>query len=73
MLQAFEARSFAQVTFCDLSKAFDSVDHSDLLSKLHFYGFQGKSPKDLSPVILLAMKLVHEQPESSAQVPCERP
>lgn len=41
ILQAFEARSYAQVTFCDLSKAFDCVDHSDLLSKLHFYGIQG--------------------------------
>ena len=37
--EAFENKGFAQATFCDLSKAFDCVDHGTLYDKLKFYGF----------------------------------
>lgn len=41
ILQSFENKAYAQATLCDLSKAFDCVNHSDLLKKLSHYGVQG--------------------------------
>jgi len=39
----FENKESAQVIFCDLSKAFDCVNHLNLLNKLNYYGFTGTS------------------------------
>ena len=39
--QAFETNNYTIGLFIDFKKAFDTVDHSILLDKLHFYGFRG--------------------------------
>ena len=39
LVDAFEIRESVQAVFCDLSKAFDCVEHNILISKLKFYGF----------------------------------
>ena len=43
LASAKEAGKYSVVTFLDLSKAFDTVNHSTLIKKLAHYGFRGNS------------------------------
>lgn len=43
VLDIYESKGYAKATFCDLSKAFDCVDHGILLEKLLYYGIRGTS------------------------------
>jgi hypothetical protein len=42
ILEALNKRKIVGGVFCNLKKAFDSVNHKILFSKLQFYGIQGK-------------------------------
>jgi hypothetical protein len=41
MLEASKSKKLVGSIFCDLEKAFDSVNYDKLLSKLKFYGISG--------------------------------
>lgn len=48
ILEGIDNRECVQLMCCDLSKAFDTVDHTILLEKLYYYGIRGKAHDMLS-------------------------
>lgn len=45
VLTSLNNRSIVGGIFCDIRKAFDSVNHTILMSKMEFYGITGKTYK----------------------------
>lgn len=63
--KVFEDKCYAQATFCDLSKAFDCVDHNSLLQKLKFYGVGDIGMKLLTSYLKNRSQLVSVGKEKS--------
>lgn len=45
IVQGFDQQQYTQIAFCDLSKAFDSVNHNVLIQKLERYGIEHSALK----------------------------
>lgn len=65
---SFEKKLYAQVTFCDLSKAFDCVDGGILIHKLNHYGIHGSPLNFLESYLHNRTQMVHANGEWSEEV-----
>jgi hypothetical protein len=60
ILNAMNNKQTVGGVFCDLEKAFDCVDHDILLSKLKFYGINGKDHALMNLIYIIdTLKLLH--------------
>lgn len=67
--EAFDGREYAQVAFCDLSRAFDTVDHATLVGKLEKYGVRGGVRDLLRDYLMNRMQVVEWRGVISQPVP----
>ena len=44
VIKSYDDRRSTIAVYCDLSKAFDTIDHNILIHKLKFYGIRGFAP-----------------------------
>ena len=59
ILNALNYKAVANSMFCDLEKAFNSVNHDILLSKLPYYGISGKAKLLLESYLQNRYQRVH--------------
>jgi exonuclease III len=71
ILEALDNQQSAVGVFCDLHKAFDSVNHQILQKKLHFYGIRGKMEALIKSYLTdRCQKVMCEGISSSWKSPC---
>ena len=68
---AIEDNEFAIGVFCDLSKAFDTLDHKILLEKLDHYGIRGKANEWFSSYLKGRRQYIELNHKKSSCLPIE--
>lgn len=68
VLNAFDNGSYTISVFLDLSKAFDTVEHSIMLHKLHHYGVRGTAHTWLHSYLSNRLQHVHVNNQSSSNL-----
>ena len=66
ILFIFESGGYVLSSFCDLSMAFDSIEHNILIDKLRFYGIQGKQLKFFESYLTDRKQIVYVNGEFSS-------